>query len=936
MTRPGEGTARRSPRLEEGTMSRSLRFAVGSLALGLGVACSGETGTLTQQSTSSCMVCHNGSLTENYAGPGIENPHPFGNASQIGCVTCHGGDGNGADQLVSHVPPPPEVGDRAFQTTNARAYFNRLTLAGMDKFADYVVDGRTYTALDYLQFVNPGDLRVTSRGRGCGQCHANHAEDVNASLLATEAGVLAGARFQFGADNAVPESVGLHMDTAADYGVRAVSDATPNLSAVGDVTRLLEYPVFSVFGRPGGVWDNLAQFSAAAIDDDQLADGRVVTGSPLMQLYHEQISFTCGDCHLGSAGANNRAGDFRSSGCSACHMPYSLGGRAGTSDPNVNKLEPVDPDDIDEPERAHPRSHVIRGVNRTLAGGAVVPPIDDLTCAGCHQGSNRTVLQYMGIRLDQNADVVSNRQYPANAVSRRGTHNDTRLFDPAVGNHTFNGRNGNQYLEFEDYDGDGRDDTPPDIHQEKGLGCIDCHGSFDIHGGDTTAAGTEISSRMEQQVAIRCESCHGTVDAYAGSKSGTGYDGTTKELAMDANGNVLRHVVKQSDGVFMLTSKLDGRVHYVPQTRDAVVNNGKVHPQTGQVLYSAKASYAMGRADGDPSNGIGPMQTAGVTPGFAHGDRMDCAACHSSWTNTCMGCHLSGEYDQGNNFSNQTGERIVYKQRTADFTYQSPLFFQLGVTARGKISTYSANTKVMYQWQDQNGQLSRFFQFSDRHAAGNNPGASPVPSLSHNAFMAHSIRGKVSALSEGPRYCNTCHLTDSGLATFGTQYAAFKSAMQTRSFGALDFNLLQQHFGRNPGNILDSPLYPHMVAGLGTGLFLFDLNGAPVNPLDTFAGRKGAGGIAPSTIFDAARVTLNLDRIVEPTGVANGSNNHTWLSAATVDPTLRDGALDPNMAGPLGATLIRRLTDPATGIVLDSWIDSNGQAQGDVNLYLGP
>jgi len=917
-------------------MSHALRSLGGSLALGLLAACSSETGTLTQQTTSSCMLCHNGSLQEDYSGPGIENPHPFPGADEIACTTCHGGDGDGADMLASHVPPPTQIGDRAYQTTHARAWFNKLTLAGMDKYADYVVNGITYTALDYLQFVNPGDLRVTKLGRGCGQCHANHAEDVNSGLLATEAGILAGARYQFGADNVVPENAGLYEDTAADYGVRAVSDASPNLARVGEVTRLLEYPVFSVSGQVGGVWNNLAEFSAAALADDQLADGRVVTGSPLMKLYNDQISFTCGDCHLGSAGQNNRAGDFRSSGCSACHMPYSLGGRAGSSDANVNKLEPLDPDDIDEPERAHPRSHQIHGVNRMLANGAVVPAIDDITCAGCHQGSNRTVLQYWGIRLDQNADVVNNRQYPANAVTRRSTHADTRLYDPAVGNNTFNGRNGNQYLEFEDYDGDGRDDTPPDIHHEKGLGCTDCHGSFDIHGGDATTAGTEISSRMEQQVAIRCENCHGTVDAYAASASGTAYDGTTKELAMDSEGNALRHVVRQSDGVFFLTSKLDGRVHYVPQTRDAVVDSSKTHPTTGQVLYSAKASYAMGRADGDPSNGIGPQQTAGVTPGFAHSDRMDCAACHSSWTNTCMGCHLSGEYDTGNNFSNQTGERIVYKQRTADFTYQSPLFFQLGVTARGKISTYSANTKVMYQWQDQNGQLSRFFQFSDRHAAGNNPGGAVHPSLSHNAFMAHSIRGKVDASDEGPRYCNTCHLTSTGLATFGAQYTAFKNAMEARDYGALDFALLAQHFGRNPGNQLDSPLYPHMVAGLGTGLFLFDQNGAPVNPLDNFAGRKGAGGIAPATIFNATRVTLNLDRIVEPTGVANGSNNHTWLDESSAGPALRDGALDTELAGPLGATLIRRLTDPATGIVLDSWLDANGQPRGDASIYLGP
>jgi hypothetical protein len=917
-------------------MTRSIALGFFVALAAWGASCSGETGSLSPQLTSSCMLCHNGSLAEDYAGPGIENPHPFSGAATIACTTCHGGDGNGADQLASHVPPPPQIGTEAFQTNNARAYFNRLTLTGIDKYADYTVNGRTYSALDYLQFVNPGDLRVTSAGRACGQCHENHAEDVQASLLATSAGILSGARYQIGAESAVPESVDQHEDTAADYGWRAVSDPTPALAEPGKVTRLLEYPVHSVHGQPGGVFDNLAQFSAAAIDDDQLADGRVVSGSPLEKLYHEQVAFTCGDCHLGSAGANNRAGDFRSSGCTACHMPYSLGGRSGSSDANVNKLEPLDPDDIDPPERSHPRSHRIHSVARTLPNGTSVPGIDDLTCAGCHQGSNRTVMQYWGIRLDQNADVVNNRQYPANPVTRRGTHADQRLFDPVVGNNTFHGRNGNQYLELEDYDGDGRDDTPPDIHHEKGMGCIDCHGSFDLHGGDTTKPGAGIASRMEQAVAIRCESCHGTVDAYAPTTTGTAYDGSARTLAVDAAGNPLRNVVRQADGVYWLQSKLTGQLHYVPQTRDAVVSSGKTHPVSGQPLYSAKASYAMGRVDGDPANGTGPRQTGGVTPGFSHTDRMDCASCHSAWTNTCMGCHLSGEYDLGNNFSNVSGQRIVFEERTADFTYQSPLFFQLGISARGKISTFSANTKVMFQWKDQAGQLSRFFQFSDRNGAGNDALDRPYPSMSHNAFMAHSIRGKVSATDEGPRYCATCHLTDTGLASFGTQYSAFKTAMNTGSYGGLDFDLLRTHFGRNTGNQLDSPFVPHMVAGLGTGLFLFDVNGAPVNPLDNFAGRKGAGGIAPATIFSAARVTLNLDRIVEPSGVANGSNNHAWLTGATQGPLMRDGALDPGLAGPLGASLVRRLTDPGTGIVLDSWLDANGQPQGDAGLYLGP
>src|SRR5690606_8902483 len=162
------------------------------------------------------------------------------------------------------------------------------------------------------------------------------------------------------------------------------------------------------------------------------------------------------------------------------------------------------------PELPHPKRHLIQSVARTLPDGEMVPGIDDYTCAGCHQGSNRTAMQYWGIRLDQNADGRNGLQYPAQPATYETTHEGPRPVAPGVGNHTFNGRNGNQYLLEEDYDGDGRDDTPPDVHYEAGLGCIDCHGSFDLHGGDVSD--TTIQSRMEHGVAIRCESCHGDID----------------------------------------------------------------------------------------------------------------------------------------------------------------------------------------------------------------------------------------------------------------------------------------------------------------------------------------------------------------------------------------------------------------------------------------
>ena len=51
-------------------------------------------------------------------------------------------------------------------------------------------------------------------------------------------------------------------------------------------------------------------------------------------------------------------------------------------------------------------------------------------------------------------------------------------------------------------------------------------------------------------------------------------------------------------------------------------------------------------------------------------------------------------------------------------------------------------------------------------------------------------------------------------------------------------------------------------------------------------------------------------------------------------PALRAGAANQNLSGPLGATMVQRLTDPNTGIVLDAWIDADGQPQGNAPNYI--
>ena len=140
------------------------------------------------------------------------------------------------------MPPPPEIGDKENLRTNRHAYFNRLTLTGIDKFPNYRVDGQNYTALDYLQFLNPSDLRVLSAGRSCANCHSDHAEVVASSMMATEAGVLSGGTYAIGVSTRWPESVGRYIDTAADLGFRDVQDTNfvQALARTGAVSRLIE------------------------------------------------------------------------------------------------------------------------------------------------------------------------------------------------------------------------------------------------------------------------------------------------------------------------------------------------------------------------------------------------------------------------------------------------------------------------------------------------------------------------------------------------------------------------------------------------------------------------------------------------------------------------------------------------------------------------
>ncbi len=194
----------------------------------------------------------------------------------------------------------------------------------------------------------------------------------------------------------------------------------------------------------------------------------------------------CLRCHLWTKG-EQRSGLFRSSGCSACHVLYGEDGLSKTGDPTISKVTP-----------GHPLKHEI----------TVKVPVSE--CMHCHNNEGgRIGLSYVGQVMNHSGlphgrdGEVRPKHYGVNTIHLKA-----------------------------------------DIHYEKGMSCIDCHPSVELHGDGN------LYGRMGYEVGVRCETCHGTLEKY----------GTLK----DSRGKALRNVYQRGSEV-ILVEKLTGKTHVVPQ-----------------------------------------------------------------------------------------------------------------------------------------------------------------------------------------------------------------------------------------------------------------------------------------------------------------------------------------------------------------------------------
>lgn len=313
----------------------------------------------------------------------------------------------------------------------------------------------------------------------------------------------------------------------------------------------------------------------------------------------------CMQCHLWSQGraVEGRVGfdgDYRGEGCAACHVSYALDGLSSSADQSAVRSEP-----------GHPERHSMSGAPTTQ------------TCTSCHYGDATIGLNFRGLS-----------QLPPGAPG-----------GPEIPGTTAQLLNRQFYLQDPSM-------TPPDVHHQSGMHCIDCHTLNDVMGDG------QLYGSMEDAVEIACTDCHGTF--LESSKLRT------------QRGTPLTHLQRRGERV-VLKSKVDGKEHEVTQLIHVL------DPKRPE--YNERAAQAM---------------TA------AH-ESVECYTCHSAWNPNFLGFH----FDRNASLTQLdllSGERTPGRVTTQEKVFATWKGFYAGRNERGAIAPYLTGFSSMGSFTNEQGE----------------------------------------------------------------------------------------------------------------------------------------------------------------------------------------------------------------------------------------
>ncbi|MBV9912455.1 MAG: hypothetical protein JOZ93_07750, partial [Sinobacteraceae bacterium] len=624
-----------------------------------------------------CLGCH----TQTDRVSMHDNP-----AVKLGCTDCHGGDAS--------VVPERGLVRGEFEYARLRDLAHVLPRYPQAwGYPGSAKPQRSYTLLNrespqFIRFMNPGDYRVADQA--CGACHGSIIAAAQRSLMATGAMFFGGASYNNGilpykqyilgeAYTSAGEPASIDGPPLADpaaaltqHGVLPHLQPLPHWESAPtpDIFRTFEpggrlsgnrFPEIALPNLSGGI-QALNEPGRPDLHASTRGNG---TGNrvsiPLLNMHKTRLN----DPFMWFLGTNDQPGDYRSSGCSSCHVvyandrdplhsgPYAAAGNLGES----NSVDPV----IPRHESGHPLAH------------RFTRAIPTSQCMVCHMHQPNVFMNtFMGYTMwDYESDAPDmwpqQQRYPTaeqvRAVNDRnpeGAAPRGNWADPDFLAHVSELNPRLHDTQFADYHGHGwnfraiykrdrhgnlldaagatvKDDDPQkfkkavhmaSIHMEMGMQCVDCHFAQDNHSNGY------LYGEVAQAIEIGCVDCHGTAEAYPTLRtSGPAAPPAGTDLSLLRNPDGSRRFEWREGKLYqhsLVTPGLEWRVHLV---RDSVT--------PGSVDYNERSARAKLMSANPGTQAWG--QNVPVAQ-RAHGnDKMECYACHTSWTTSCAGCHLPAE-----------------------------------------------------------------------------------------------------------------------------------------------------------------------------------------------------------------------------------------------------------------------------------------------------
>jgi hypothetical protein len=612
-----------------------------------------------------CLSCHSP----------LETPsmHPTGTV-RLGCTDCHGGNSEAriAAETSSNSAQYREAKNQAHPQSAIR-----------DTLESSANPERSYTRWlhedsDYIRFVNPGDLRVAEKACGQPGCHLSEVRKVETSMM-THGAMLWGAglynngavpfktpRFgeSYGPDGQPRRLITFPAPTKDEIekkGVLPYLDPLERweISQPGNVLR-----VFERGGRKRGELGNPDLDEAPGKPENKLSERGFGTSLRTDPVFLGLQKTRLLDPLLSMPGTNDQPGDYRGSGCTACHVIYandrdsehsghyaSFGntGRTTSSDPTIPKNESGHPL-RHEFTRAIPSSqcitcHIHPGTNMVATyygmtwwdnemDGAIMYPKEQRNPSPKEQfdiqnkNPERTAIRGLWSNedfLEKTGTPEFNRQLKTTQFG--DFHSHGWIFRAVFSRD----RKGNlldkegKTVSADDEDKFKKAVHLKDIHLELGMHCIDCHLQQDSHGNG------KLYGETRNAVEIDCVDCHGTIEHPANLlTSGAASPEGGTNLALLRTPWQERQFYWNDAKLFQRSMVDKDKQWEVVQVTDTIT--------PGNSHYSERSRLAKTmQQDGSTWGGV-PADGSKL----AHqNSKMTCYTCHASWAPTCYGCHLS-------------------------------------------------------------------------------------------------------------------------------------------------------------------------------------------------------------------------------------------------------------------------------------------------------